>query len=157
MKIKLICTGKNTEGFVAKGIETYSNRIIHYAPFEIIYAKPAKKLKTAAALLATQQESESVLRLITPSDYLVLLDEKGGMYSSKGFAGFLQKHMLVGNKPLVFAIGGAFGFSDHLYKRANAKISLSEMTFPHQLVRVLFLEQLYRAFTIIKNEPYHNE
>ncbi|MEI8203144.1 MAG: 23S rRNA (pseudouridine(1915)-N(3))-methyltransferase RlmH [Bacteroidota bacterium] len=157
MKIKLIFTGATQEDFVSKGIEKYSSRLKHYADIEIIETPERKYAKSISETQIKNIEAELILKKIAKSDYLVLLDENGTQLSSKEFSNQVQKFQLSGFKTIIFLIGGAYGFSDDLYQRANMKIALSKMTFTHQFARLILIEQLYRAFTILKNEPYHHE
>lgn len=157
MKITLLTVGKTDIEWVRKGLETYSSRLTHYVPFSV-YELP--ELKNTSALTKSQikeKEGELILRSIRPSDRVILLDEHGKEYRSIEFAEQIRKSMISGGKDVVFVIGGAYGFSDAVYSRCDGKISLSRMTFSHQMVRVIFAEQLYRAFTIIRGEPYHHE
>lgn len=156
MKIELWSVGKTFFSFVKEGEQEFEKRINKYLPFsnEVIEIKSKNKAPTAIK----EKEGEKILSLLKPGDFLWLLDEKGKRFSSRKFATQLQaKFNDSGNKRLIFLIGGAFGFSDAVYQRANAKLSLSEMTYSHQLIRLIFLEQLYRAFTILNHEPYHND
>ena len=156
MKVKLIVVGKTNVNYLKDGETEYEQRIKHYVNFEqliISYVKNAKNLSTAQL---KNKEGEQILSKINTSDYVVLLDEKGKQFSSLEFSNFLNKKNLTSTKYLVFIIGGAFGFSDEVYQRADYKFSLSKMTFTHQMIRVFFKEQLYRALTIIKGEKYHN-
>lgn len=157
MKIKLLCLGKNTSSFVEQGVEEYQKRIKKYIHFEIVYLKNIKSNKQSSPLYFKKEEGNLIMKHISQEDHIVLLDENGMLKTSKGFSGFVEQKMIQSTKNLTFIIGGAYGFSDEIYKRAQTKLSLSKMTFPHQLIRVLFLEQLYRVFTILNNEPYHNE
>jgi len=143
--------------FVEQGFEEFGSRLKHYTDFEIVVIPNPKNSGKLEIADLKNKEAENILLKILPSYFLVLLDEKGTQFSSVEFAGFLQKRMNSGVKNLVFVIGGAYGFSEKLYERANSKISLSKMTFSHQLIRLIFAEQLYRAFTILRNEKYHNE
>lgn len=156
MKISIIQFGKTHFPFVDEGCDVFASRLKHYVKFETTTLELPPKQRSADGDLVKKAEAVLLLKKIQPTDYLILLDEKGESFSSRQFAAKLQK---LGNThaSCVFVIGGAFGFSDEVYARANAKLSLSAMTFSHQLIRVLFLEQLYRAFTIIKGEPYHND
>ena len=156
MKIKLLSVGKTDEEYLKTGIELYCKKIVHYFPFEYEELPALKQTKNLSTNEQKKREGEFVLKKITPSDIVVLLDEAGTQSSSVGFSEFLQQKMLLGNKQLVFVIGGAFGFSQEVYLRKNCSISLSSMTFSHQMVRLIFLEQLYRAASILKNEPYHH-
>ncbi len=157
MKISLFFVGKTSFDYLEKGISEYEKRIKRYVDFEIRTVKDIKTGKNMPAKIVKQKEGEQVLKQLKNSDYLILLDEKGKQFSSREFAKFIDNKTVTGTKRLVFLIGGAFGFSEAVYKRANEKLSLSKMTFSHQPIRLLFTEQLYRAFTIIKGEPYHND
>lgn len=134
----------------------YSKRLGHYIQFEMNVILDIKNAKNLSETLQKKAEGDEILKRINASETLILLDEKGKSYSSEKFSEFLQKKMNSGLKNLVFVIGGPYGFSDEIYDRANGKISLSSMTFSHQMVRLFFIEQLYRAFTILRNEPYHH-
>ena len=156
MHIMLLTMGKTDIPWVAEGLKMYASRLVHYVPFTI---NEIPSVKSAGSLSPDQlktREAALFLKTIKPSDTVILLDEHGEEYTSLGFADRLQKWLTAG-KNLVFVIGGAFGFAQEMYARADGKLSLSEMTFSHQLVRTIFAEQLYRAFTILKGEPYHNE
>lgn len=157
MKICLLTVGKTDIGWVREGLETYSSRLSHYVPFSVC---EIPELKNTSALTRTQikeRESELILKAIKPTDRVILLDERGKEYRSVEFAEEIRRLSLAGGKDIVFVIGGAYGFSEAVYARSVGKISLSRMTFSHQMVRTIFAEQLYRAFTIIKGEPYHHE
>jgi len=157
MKTELILTGKTEASYLREGISVYEERIKFYTTYS---RKELPDIKGASSLSKEQikeREGENILKQITVSDYLILLDERGDAISSEGFAARIEKWNLRGIKKVVFVVGGAYGFSDSLYKRADEKISLSGMTFSHQMVRLIFLEQLYRAFTIINGEPYHHK
>ncbi len=156
MDIKLIWIGKTEEKYLETGIENYLKRIKHYINFQIVTIPELKNTKSLSIEQIKQKEGELLLKMIRQSDKLVLLDENGQIESSISFSVFLEKMMLTGIKNLIFVIGGAYGFSMEVYQRANTKISLSKMTFSHQLVRLVFVEQIYRAFTILKGEPYHH-
>lgn len=156
MKICFLVIGKTTEDYLKEGISIYEKRLRNYIPFEY---KILPELKKTAGLSFDQQktaEGKVILNAILPTDYVVLLDERGKQPSSSEFADFIQKQMLQGRKALVFVVGGPYGFSQDMYDRANERVSLSAMTFSHQMVRLVFTEQLYRAMTILKNEPYHH-
>ncbi len=157
MKIKLVVVGQTNMKFVEAGYSEFFTRLKHYTDFEMIVIAPPKNSSKLEFSELKNKEAESILTKLLPSDFVVLLDEKGVEYSSMEFAAFLQKRMNSGVKNLVFVVGGAFGFSEKMYERANSKLSLSKMTFSHQLIRLIFAEQLYRAFTILRNEKYHNE
>ena len=157
MKICLLTVGKTDIGWVREGLETYSSRLSHYVPFSVC---EIPELKNTSALTRTQikaREGELILKAIKPTDRVILLDERGKEYRSVEFAEEIRRLSLAGGKDIVFVIGGAYGFSEAVYARSVGKISLSRMTFSHQMVRTIFAEQLYRAFTIIKGEPYHHE
>jgi len=154
MKISLLCVGKSNEAHVIEGVNLYLKRIQRYCTFNIIFLPDARK-----GLEQVQQKTEEgqiILKKLTSDDFLILLDEKGKEFDSVQFAGFLEKHMIQSTKSMVFVIGGPYGFSDEVYNRTGFKVSLSKMTFSHQIIRLIFAEQLYRAFTIIRGEPYHH-
>lgn len=156
MKIILLQVGKTNEGFVREGFQNYEKRLKNYITFEVI---TIPELKNSATLSFDQQktaEGKLILESVPQSAYVVLLDELGKEFNSVEFAGFIQKQLLRSIKCLIFVIGGPYGFSDMVYKRADEKIALSKMTFSHQIVRLVFAEQIYRAMTILKNEPYHH-
>lgn len=157
MNIDLIVVGKTDSPQVASLIEMYAKRLSHYCRFSVITLADVKNTRNMAPSRQKQMEGEAILRDIADGDYLVLMDERGRQFTSLEYAEWLQKRMVSGLKRLVIVIGGPYGFSDEVYKRANEKISLSKMTFSHQIVRAIFAEQLYRAFTILNNEPYHHE
>lgn len=156
MKITLLTIGKTDNIHLDELINEYIKRLGFYVPFELEIIPDIKNAKSLSETLQKNAEAEAILRRITPADELILLDEKGRTHTSEGFAELLQKKMNSGIKNLVFVIGGPYGFSDTVYKQAPEKISLSSMTFSHQMVRLFFVEQLYRGFTILKNEPYHH-
>ncbi|AVR46645.1 23S rRNA (pseudouridine(1915)-N(3))-methyltransferase RlmH [Christiangramia fulva] len=156
MTIKLVCIGKTDNQELDNLLKIYSDRLQHYIKFEIDIIPDLKKTKNLNENQQKQKEGQLLLPGFENSDFVVLLDEKGKQYTSEEFSAYLQKRMNTGLKRLIFVIGGPYGFSDEVYTRANAKISLSKMTFSHQMVRLFFTEQLYRAFTILKNEPYHH-
>jgi|SRR6185436_11004685 len=158
MKIKLIFTGKTTFPYLKDGINIFEKRLAHYVPFEIITLEAAKKSAGSKnPQNQKKQEADLFMKIIKPNDYLILLDEKGKEFTSVQFAGALQKLMASLQSNILFVAGGAYGFDEKIYTRANMLLSLSKMTSSHQLIRLIFLEQLYRAMTIIKNEPYHHE
>jgi 23S rRNA (pseudouridine1915-N3)-methyltransferase len=156
MNIELIVVGKTDSREVNALVEEYKGRIGHYTRFGITIIPDVKNTRSMSEAEQKRVEGEAILRLIQTSDYVALLDEKGLQPTSEEYAEWLQKRMASGCKRLVFIIGGPYGFSQEVYERANGKISLSKMTFSHQIVRAIFTEQLYRAFTIINNEPYHH-
>ena len=157
MNITLILTGKTTEDYINKGFSIYEERIKHYNNFIIKVIPEIKFNQSHNSLFIKNKEGETTLKNIQNTDHVVLLDEFGVEKSSREFASLISNKMVSGVKNIVFIIGGAYGFSDEVHKRADQKLSLSKMTFPHQLVRLIFVEQLYRAFTIIKNEKYHHD
>ena len=154
MKIKCIAIGKTKSQDFSSLIKSYLSKINHYINFEFIILNEIKSIKNKS--IQKNKEAESILKNIKSDSYIILLDENGKELSSVFFSKFIQHHLNSSKKEIIFIIGGAYGFSDKLLKRANEKISLSKMTFSHQMVRIIFLEQLYRSFTILKNEPYHN-
>ena len=156
MTIKLVCIGKTDKKELEGLIKIYSDRLQHYIKFEIEIIPDLKKTRNLDENQQKSKEGDLILSGIQNSDFMVLLDENGKQFSSETFSEYIQKRMNSGLKRLIFVIGGPYGFSEEIYKRANAKISLSKMTFSHQMVRLFFTEQLYRAFTILKNEPYHH-
>ena len=157
MKIVLFVVGKTKEKYLLEGIYQYQRRIMNYIKFEIYEIPNIKNTKNISNSDLMKKEGDLILKKIQNSDYLILLDEKEKMFSSSSFAKKIQSWMLSGKKTIVFVIGGAYGFSQDVYNRANEKISLSRLTFSHQMVRLFFVEQLYRGYTILNNEPYHHE
>jgi len=157
MKITLLVTGKTNEHFFKEGIELYSKRLLHYCDFNVIEIPQIKRTKNIGKERRKILEGEKILSRVTNEKELHLFDERGITYTSPEFAKFIEKKMIIGIKELIFAIGGPYGFSEEVYQRAASKISLSRMTFSHQLARLLCTEQIYRAFTIIGGEPYHND
>ena len=156
MKITLLAIGKTDDKNLQILMDTYMRRLGHYLSFQLEIIPDIKKVKNLSQEQQKEGEGNEILKKVSSSDVMILLDENGKMYNSVEFSEFLQKKMNSGIKQLVFVIGGPYGFSDALYKRAQGKISLSSMTFSHQMVRLFFIEQLYRACTILKNEPYHH-
>lgn len=156
MKTELILVGKTVNKHFVAGIKDYVERISHYMPFNITTIPELKNTKSLSEEQQKEREGELIMKSIQPSDTVVLLDEHGQEFRSIEFAQWLQKKQNTSRK-LIFVIGGPYGFSDAVYARANEKISLSRMTFSHQMVRLIFTEQIYRACTIIKGEPYHHE
>jgi 23S rRNA (pseudouridine1915-N3)-methyltransferase len=157
MNIELIVVGKTDSKEVNALVDMYTKRINFYNRFNITYIPDIKNSKNLSESQQKTAEGEAILRLIDDSDRVVLLDEKGSEFRSVEYADWLQKRMNSGIKRLVFVIGGPYGFSPEVYSRANEKISLSKMTFSHQIIRAIFAEQLYRAFSILHNSPYHHE
>lgn len=156
MKVCLLVIGKTDASYIREGIEEYEKRLVKYIPYEMKVIPDVKNSKNMTETLQKEKEGALLLGQIQDGDFVVLLDEKGKQYDSVGFSEFLAQKMLSGIKKVVFVIGGPYGFADEVYKRANGKLSLSCMTFSHQMVRMIFVEQLYRAITIIKGEPYHH-
>lgn len=157
MKIKLIAIGKTDSKELEGLISLYTNRLKHYVKFEVLIIPDIKNTKNLSESEQKRKEGQAILKQLIPSDILILLDEKGKQFSSIEFSGLLQKRMNSGIKNLLFVIGGPYGFSSFVQERANQKISLSKMTYSHQMVRLFVVEQLYRGFTILKNEPYHHQ
>ena len=157
MQIKLLALGKTDNKAIQDLIEDYSNRLGHYIRFELEVIPDLKQSKSLSESLQKEKEGELILKKLGSSYELILLDERGKSYSSLEYADFLQKKMNSGLKQLVLVIGGPYGFSEAVYARSNGKISLSKMTFSHQMIRPFVVEQLYRAMTILRNEPYHHE
>lgn len=156
MKITLLAIGKTDDKKLIELTEAYIKRLKHYAPFSFEIIPDIKKAKNLSETQQKQKEGEEILKRTQTSDALILLDEKGNVFTSVQFSLYLQKHMNSGLKNLIFVIGGPYGFSDAIYARANGKVSLSAMTFSHQMVRLFVVEQIYRGFTILRNEPYHH-
>jgi 23S rRNA (pseudouridine1915-N3)-methyltransferase len=156
LKVTLIQLGKTHFKFVDTGFDEFASRLKHYCKFESLLIELPSRLKSNQIEQIKKNEADLLLAKIKPNDYIILLDENGKTFGSVAFAKHLEK-LSIQHSQICFVIGGAYGFSQDVYNRANAKISLSEMTFSHQLIRLIFAEQLYRAFTIIKNEPYHHE
>ena len=157
MKITLLTVGKTDKDWVKQGLDIYLSRLKHYIPFSIV---EIPELKNVSALTKDQikaKEGELILKNIRPADDVILLDEHGKEYSSMELAAIIRDKISYSGKDIVYVIGGAYGFSEAVYKRADSKLSLSRMTFSHQMVRAIFAEQIYRAFTIIRGEPYHHE
>lgn len=157
MKITLLTMGQTEKNWIRDGLDVYTSRLSHYVPFSV---KEIPELKNASALSPEQiksREGEIILKSLKDTDDVILLDEHGKEYSSMEWASAIEKKIGNGTRDLVFVIGGPYGFSRPVYERSNGKVSLSRMTFSHQMARVIFAEQLYRAFTIIKGQPYHHE
>jgi 23S rRNA (pseudouridine1915-N3)-methyltransferase len=157
MKIRLLLIGKTDTEYMKMGIEEYEKRIKHYISYESIVIPGIKNAGGYSAAEIRNREEEQLIKFISTADYLVLLDEKGRELSSLEFSGFLRKRFSSGKKSLVFIVGGAFGVSEKIKKKVDFILSLSQMTFSHQMVRLFFLEQLYRGLTILNNESYHHE
>ena len=157
MKVILLTVGKTNEINFINSISDYQKRLKFYIPFELIELPELRNTKSLSEEQQKQREGEMLLQTIDAADDVVLLDDKGSEYTSMQFSAFMQRKMAGGSKRLVFVVGGPYGFSPAVYSRANGKISLSRMTFSHQMVRLIFVEQLYRAMTILRGEPYHHE
>lgn len=157
MKIVLLSIGKTNEKYLTGGISLYQKRLKHYTAFEMIEIPNIKKSQNLSKLELMKKEGDLILKNILNSDLLVLLDNKGKEYNSLNFSEKIQNWMLSGKKRIIFAVGGAYGFSEEVHQRGNEKLSLSKMTFSHQMVRLFFVEQLYRGYSILNNEPYHHE
>lgn len=156
MKITLLTVGKTNQAWLEEAIGEYCKRLKHYVGFELRIVADVKNAKSLSQEQLKEREGELILSSVSDSDDMLLLDENGASYTSEGFAELLEKKMLASVKNLVLVVGGAYGFSPAVYRRAGGKLSLSKMTFSHQMVRLIAVEQLYRAFTILKNEPYHH-
>ncbi len=157
MKVTLLYTGKTDDAYILEGYERYESRLKHYLPVQTLIIPALKNTQKMSMEEQKDKEGELILSKISAGDYLILLDENGKQYTSVEFSRYIQLHMNSGVKNLIFVTGGPYGFSAGVYQRANAKISLSRMTFSHQMVRLFFIEQLYRAMTILKGEPYHHQ
>lgn len=157
MKVVLLVIGKTDARYFIDAIAEYQKRLVHYIPFEMEVISDLKNTKNLTLEQQKVKEGELILKSLQAGDYLVLLDEKGKEYTSLKFADYIEKKTHTVPKRLVFVIGGPYGFSDDVYNKANEKLTLSKMTFSHQMVRLIFVEQLYRAMTILNNEPYHHE
>lgn len=157
MKITLLVVGKTEDKYLVEGITKYINRLKHYIGFQLVVIPELKNTKSLTEAQQKSKEAELILKQLSGADVVVLLDEKGKKYNSVSFADYLNKQMIGSVQHLIFIIGGPYGFDDSVYKRSNSSISLSDMTFSHQMVRLFFVEQLYRAFSILKGLPYHHE
>ncbi|MEM1322190.1 MAG: 23S rRNA (pseudouridine(1915)-N(3))-methyltransferase RlmH [Bacteroidota bacterium] len=157
MQTELWMVGKTRFAYLDEGVGLYEKRLQHYLSFQMRVIPDLKNSKNLSMAQIKEKEGKEILRLLDKGHHLVLLDERGKSMSSTGFASFMERSLQGSHKRLVFLIGGAYGFSEAVYQRANAKLSLSSMTFSHQMVRLFFIEQLYRAMTILRNEPYHHD
>jgi len=157
MQVTLLCIGKTGKKFLEEGEQEYLKRLRHYISFQVQIIPDIKQAKNLSEGQIKQKEGELILEKIGPSDSLILLDERGKEYSSIEFSAYLQDQFNRGGKHLYFVVGGPYGFSDAVYERSTGKISLSRMTFSHQMIRLFFIEQVYRAMTILRNEPYHHQ
>ena len=156
MEIQLLCVGKTDRSFWHDAVEEYEKRLRYFIKFSIIYITDVKSYKKTTSRKIKEDEAKLIFQKIKSEDVVILLDEKGKSFSSLDFSKEVEHYMISGNKKIVFIIGGAFGFDDTIYEKFSKKMCLSTMTFSHQMVRLFFCEQLYRAFTIINNHPYHN-
>jgi len=156
MQIKLIAIGKTDDKQLLQLIEQYKKRLKHYIKFDLDIIPDIKNVKNLSKKQQKEKEGQLILKKLSPTDILILLDENGKQFTSVAFADYLQKKMNSGIKQLIFAIGGPYGFSETVYQKAQGKVSLSKMTFSHQMIRLFVVEQIYRGFTILKNEPYHH-
>lgn len=156
MKVELWAIGKTNEKYLEAGIAIFEKRLKNYLPFQLLIL-PDVKVKTMDAQLIKKEEAKLILSKLAPDDWLVLLDEQGQQFSSMELSRWIERRLGDSRRKMIFLIGGAFGFSPDVYARSNESLALSKMTFSHQMVRLFCLEQLYRAMTILKNEPYHNE
>ena len=157
MKITLLTVGKTTNAHLIKLQEEYQNRLKFYIPFEMLVIPELKNTKSLSTSEQVEKEAELILKQIELNDEVVLLDERGKQFTSVAFSEYIAKKIMASHKRMIFVVGGPYGFSERVYQRANNKISLSTMTFSHQMIRLIFVEQLYRALTILKGEPYHHE
>ncbi|MDF1867965.1 MAG: 23S rRNA (pseudouridine(1915)-N(3))-methyltransferase RlmH [Saprospiraceae bacterium] len=157
MKVELWLIGKTSFGYIKEGMEIYQKRLTHYLPFEVSIIPDIKNAKNLRPNQIKVKEGATINSKLKKEDFLILLDERGKHFSSVEFAKFLDQKLQMSYKKIVFLVGGAYGFSEEIYKRANSKLSLSKMTFSHQMIRLFVLEQIYRGMTILRNEPYHNE
>jgi 23S rRNA (pseudouridine1915-N3)-methyltransferase len=157
MKITLLTVGKTTNPNLVTLQDEYQNRLKFYIPFEMVVIPELKNTKNLSIAEQQEKEADLILKQLDTSDEVVLLDDKGKQFTSMGFSEYISKKMLASHKRMVFVVGGSYGFSERVYNRANGKVSLSAMTFSHQMIRLIFIEQLYRAMTILKGEPYHHE
>ena len=157
MQVTLLCIGKTGKKFLEDGEQEYLKRLRHYIPFQLQIIPDIKQAKSLSVSQIKQREGELILEKIGPTDTLILLDENGKEYSSLEFSAYLQDQFNRGGKQIYFVVGGPYGFSDAVYQRSNGMISLSQMTFSHQMIRLFFIEQVYRAMTSLRNEPYHHQ
>lgn len=157
MKLLLVAVGRTTKDIVRKGVDEYLGRLAHYLPVEVKIIPDVKRSASLTEQKQKELEGEAILAALQPSDRVILLDENGREYTSREFASFMERQMASGVKRLAFIVGGPYGFSQAVYDRADGKVSLSRMTFNHEMVRLFFVEQLYRAQTILRGEPYHHD
>lgn len=156
MQLTLLCIGKTGKGFLEEGEREYMKRLSHYVPFELIILPDIKQAKSLSEEQIKVKEGQQFLDKIQAQDTVLLLDERGKQFDSVEFSKYIQEQFNRGGKHIYFLVGGPYGFSEAIYQRANGKISLSKMTFSHQMIRLFFIEQLYRSMTILKGEPYHH-
>lgn len=157
MKIKLIVVGKTSTAYISEGINEFTRRVSRYFPFEICVIPDLKSTKGLTAEAQKKKEGELILNAVGQGNWIVLLDERGKEFTSRGFAEYIDRRTSTTNRDIVFVVGGPYGFSEAVYAAAADKISLSKMTLTHEMIRLLFVEQLYRAFTILRGEPYHHD
>jgi len=157
MKIALFLTGKTSEKYLTEGMTVFEERLRKYSAFEVLTVPDIRNTRNMTAQEQMIKEGEQILRFLRLDDYVVILDRKGKEFSTLEFSSWLEKMFMIQKKRIVFVIGGAWGFSEEIRRKADMSLSLSQLTFSHQIVRLLFLEQLYRAFTVLKGEPYHHE
>ena len=157
MKIKLITVGKTSTPYITEGINVYVKRLERYVPFEMIQLPDIKNARSITEDVQKQKEGEQILAAIGNGNWVILLDERGKEFTSRQFAEYIDKKMVNLRTDIIFVVGGPYGFSDAVYRRADDKISFSKMTFSHEMIRLFFTEQLYRAFTILRGEPYHHD
>ena len=157
MKIAILAIGKTQTAYIRTGIDEYLRRLTHYVPTELIQLPALRQTRGLSEVQQKQAEGQQLLAALQPGDFVTLLDERGLEFTSREFAGEIDRRMSSGIKRLVFVIGGPYGFSDEVYARADSKLSLSRMTFSHEMVRLFFLEQIYRAMTILRGQPYHHD
>jgi 23S rRNA (pseudouridine1915-N3)-methyltransferase len=157
MKITFLTVGKTEDAYLKEGIEKYTKRLKHYTKLDLVDLPELKNTKALTEQQQKAKEAEAILKKITPLDHVILLDDKGMEFTSKQFAAYIDKKSVSSTSSLVFVVGGPYGFDQSVYDRANDKLSLSRMTFSHQMIRLFFVEQLYRAYSILKGEPYHHE
>lgn len=157
VKILFLTIGSTDKKYMREGIDDYVKRLAFYVPFEMRVIPDLKNRSSLSSDLQKEKEGQLILNQISAGDYLVLLDERGAEFSSVEFSKWIEKKMVAGTRQLIFVVGGPYGFSNSVYQRSDINISLSKLTFSHQMVRMIFVEQVYRAMTIIKNEPYHHD
>lgn len=157
MKIEVLAVGKTTTSYIREAVSDYVKRINHYMPAEFVYTGDIKNLRSLSQEQQKQREGEAILAYLQPSDQVILLDERGKQFTSREFASKLEQLNLASTRRLIMVIGGPYGFSESVYERANMLLSLSKMTFSHEMVRLFIVEQIYRAMTILRGEPYHHD